>query len=153
MRTSTSPSSNIWEAFCDTSYYDMWAVRPVTERRWGHCFHLPSQGEADALRDLLNSYGVKSLDPKSTTNMHRTTEKNVVFFYPPAYFHPHLGSGEIGFVRVESTKGAPDGYRRTSSVTKKNDDGSFETLNSLYIPITGEPLTPDTSGMELLPQS
>ncbi len=153
MRTNPSTSAPTWEAFCDTSYWDMWAVRPVNERRWGHCFHLPSQGEAESLRDLLNSYGVKSLEPKDVTTVPSIPEKNVVFFYPPAYFHPHLGSGEIGFVRVESTPGTPDGYLRTTSVTQKNNDGSFETLNSVYIPVAGEPLLPDISGLELLPQS
>jgi hypothetical protein len=42
-----------WEIFCDHSYYDLWAVRPVGEKRWGKCFHVQSHGEADTLRDLL----------------------------------------------------------------------------------------------------
>jgi len=42
-----------WVSFCDRSYYDMWAVRRSGERRWGHCFHVTSKGEATALRDLL----------------------------------------------------------------------------------------------------
>jgi hypothetical protein len=43
-----------WEAFCDASYFDMWAVRPIGENRWGHCFHLPSKDEAEGLRSILN---------------------------------------------------------------------------------------------------
>jgi hypothetical protein len=44
-----------WECFRDLAYYDMWAVRPVSETRWGHCFHLLRQEEAEGLRDLLNT--------------------------------------------------------------------------------------------------
>ncbi len=47
-------SASAWECFSDSAYYDMWAVRPVGERRWGHCFHLPSQDEAEGLTALLN---------------------------------------------------------------------------------------------------
>lgn len=49
-----------WEFFCDRSYWDMWAVRPVGERRWGRCFHVPSQEEAQALAALLTECGAKS---------------------------------------------------------------------------------------------
>jgi hypothetical protein len=43
-----------WECFVDEAYYSMWAVRPVGERRWGHCFHVLSREEAEGLRDVLN---------------------------------------------------------------------------------------------------
>ena len=43
-----------WECFCDVSYYGLWSVRPVGENRWGHCFHVQTQKEAEGLRDLLN---------------------------------------------------------------------------------------------------
>lgn len=43
-----------WETFRDIAYYDFWAVRPVGETRWGACFHVPSQKEAEALAALLN---------------------------------------------------------------------------------------------------
>ena len=48
-----------YEHFRDVSYYDMWAVREAGERRWGHCFHLPSEAEAKALCELLNGRSVK----------------------------------------------------------------------------------------------
>jgi hypothetical protein len=37
------------ECFCDESYYGYWAVRPVGEKRWGYCYHLPSKEEAEGL--------------------------------------------------------------------------------------------------------
>ena len=43
-----------WECFRDECYYGLWAVRPVGENRWGHCFHIHSKQEAEGLRDLLN---------------------------------------------------------------------------------------------------
>jgi hypothetical protein len=45
---------NKWEYFSDGSYYDMWAVRLVGEKRWGYCYHLNSRDEAKALCELLN---------------------------------------------------------------------------------------------------
>lgn len=47
--------AELYEYFQDPAYFDMWAVRPVGERRWGFCFHVPSQQEAHGLADLLNS--------------------------------------------------------------------------------------------------
>jgi len=43
-----------WECFCDECYFGLWAVRPVGENRWGHCFHVQTKEEAEGLRDLLN---------------------------------------------------------------------------------------------------
>lgn len=45
-----------WECFRDDSYYDMWCVRCVHDRTFGHGFHLVQGDEAAALRDLLNTY-------------------------------------------------------------------------------------------------
>lgn len=42
-----------WEYFCDRCYYDMYAVRPVGEKRWGYCFHLMNHDEAKGLAELL----------------------------------------------------------------------------------------------------
>jgi len=50
-----------WECFCDKAYYGMWAVRPVGENRWGHCFHVVSRDEAEGLRDLLNNLGLATV--------------------------------------------------------------------------------------------
>jgi hypothetical protein len=47
-----------WECFEDTSYYNLWAVRPVGEREWGKCFHLVNGDEARALTALLTKYAV-----------------------------------------------------------------------------------------------
>jgi hypothetical protein len=49
-----------WECFCDDCYYGMWAVRPVGENRWGHCYHVHTREEAEGLRDLLNELQDKS---------------------------------------------------------------------------------------------
>jgi hypothetical protein len=42
-----------WEYFCDRSYYDMWCVRKIGEKRFGFCFHVPTQYEAKELSELL----------------------------------------------------------------------------------------------------
>lgn len=44
-----------WEAFLDTSYYDLWAVRPVGETRFNSTFHVRSKDEADALVATLTA--------------------------------------------------------------------------------------------------
>ena len=44
-----------WECFCDGSYFDLWAVRPAGENRWGHCFHVQTKEEAEGLCNLLNT--------------------------------------------------------------------------------------------------
>lgn len=49
------PVREQWECFCDEAYFGMWAVRPVGENRWGHCFHVQSREEAEGLVSLLNS--------------------------------------------------------------------------------------------------
>jgi len=50
---------NKWECFCDESYYGLWAVREVGEKRWGHCFHVQTKEEGEGLRDLLNELSSK----------------------------------------------------------------------------------------------
>lgn len=58
-KTTTAPSVGsggllgVWEYFSDPCYYDMYAVRPVGERRWGYCFHLVNHDEAKGLAELL----------------------------------------------------------------------------------------------------
>lgn len=49
---------DIWECFCDMSYYDQWAVRRKKETGWGQCFHMNSSEEAKALTALLNKHHV-----------------------------------------------------------------------------------------------
>ena len=44
-----------WECFEDRSYYDMWCVRQVHDREFGHGFHLVNGEEAARLRDFLNT--------------------------------------------------------------------------------------------------
>lgn len=45
-----------WDYFCDISYYNLWAVRPIHETQWGeNTFHLNSPEEAKALCELLNT--------------------------------------------------------------------------------------------------
>lgn len=51
-----------WECFSDPSYYDMWCVRRVHDRTFGHSFHLVNGDEAAALRDLLNRQHIKEAD-------------------------------------------------------------------------------------------
>lgn len=42
-----------YEYFADSGYYDMWAVRPVGEKRWGRAYHVSSEAEAKALAEQL----------------------------------------------------------------------------------------------------
>ncbi len=51
-----------WECFEDTSYYNMWAVRPVGEMQWGKCFHLANNAEAETLCAVLNMQPDKSAE-------------------------------------------------------------------------------------------
>lgn len=55
-----------WECFCDTSYFDMWCVRKVGERRFGHGFHLVNGDQAQGLCDLLSKQAdrIEALDAK-----------------------------------------------------------------------------------------
>lgn len=50
--TGTKPKT--WECLCDVSYYDMWCVRRIHERKFGQGFHINNGKEAQALTDLLN---------------------------------------------------------------------------------------------------
>ena len=43
-----------WEAFCDTSYFDMWCVRKMGDKTFGSGFHLVNKEGAEQLRDYLN---------------------------------------------------------------------------------------------------
>ncbi len=45
--------TELYEVFCDASYYDQWAVRPLGETRWGNCYHLASKEEAESLAAVL----------------------------------------------------------------------------------------------------
>ena len=51
-----------WECFRDEAYYGLWAVRPVGENRWGHCFHVQTSEEGEGLRDLLNGFAAAWTD-------------------------------------------------------------------------------------------
>lgn len=45
---------NMWEYFCDESYYHLWAVRRKDQTEFGQCFHVQSLEEAKGLTELLN---------------------------------------------------------------------------------------------------
>lgn len=59
-----SDEGGAWETFSDPAYFEMWCVREVGERRWGHGFHVMTQQEAEGLRDLLNGRPALSPDSK-----------------------------------------------------------------------------------------
>jgi hypothetical protein len=44
-----------YEFFRDAAYFDLWAVREVSERRWGHCFHVQTKDEAEGLVEQMNA--------------------------------------------------------------------------------------------------
>ena len=45
----------LWEYFCDESYYHLWCVRREYEKGFGCGFHVQSEVEAKALCELLNT--------------------------------------------------------------------------------------------------
>lgn len=49
-----------WECFRDPCYYDMWCVRLLEHRKFGQGFHVSSEDEALALRNLLNAQGTSA---------------------------------------------------------------------------------------------
>ena len=55
-----------WEMFCDESYYDMWAVRPVGDKDFNspRLFHVSTREDAIKLVGLLNSASERSKDLK-----------------------------------------------------------------------------------------
>jgi hypothetical protein len=53
MNTDT-PETDVWETFCDVSYYHMWRLRRETERGWNDGFHINTRAEAEGLCEILN---------------------------------------------------------------------------------------------------
>ena len=54
-------------------------------------------------------------------------------------FHTYESGAEVAFVVALDHHRFPSGTDvRTSQVVKKNHDGSFETLNTIYVPFEGE---------------
>lgn len=43
-----------WETFCDLSYYDMWAVRPVGMRDFNRTLHFAKREEAEFAVNVLD---------------------------------------------------------------------------------------------------
>ena len=65
-------------------------------------------------------------------------EKPEVFFFGEPVFDTKLfPDTEVAHVRTLNHYVWGRDKVRTSSVVKKNDDGSFETLNTIYKPIKG----------------
>ncbi len=64
-----------------------------------------------------------------------TKEKPEVVFFGEPEFDTELFPGyEVAHVYTANHYKWGRDYVRTSSVVKKNDDGSFETLNTIYKP-------------------
>lgn len=64
-------------------------------------------------------------------------QKPVVFFTGTPLFDTEMFEGhEVAHVRTVNHPAWGSDKVRTSSVIKKNDDGSFETMNTLYKPYT-----------------
>jgi hypothetical protein len=51
-----------WEIFCDSSYYDMWAVRPVGDQSFTsqNLFHVTSKEEAERLKEVLEGFNTSN---------------------------------------------------------------------------------------------
>ena len=45
---------NMWEYFCDRSYYDMWAVRNNSDKSFTSAVHVMTENEAKFLVEKLN---------------------------------------------------------------------------------------------------
>ena len=52
----------MWEFFCDTSYYDKWAVRNADDKSFNSAIHVGTKEEADFLVESLN--GLAELQAK-----------------------------------------------------------------------------------------
>jgi hypothetical protein len=48
-----------WRCFCDTAYYDYWAVQNKNYRSFHQAIHVRTQAEAQFLVDMLNSITTK----------------------------------------------------------------------------------------------
>lgn len=48
-------SNELFEIFCDESYFGQWCVRKAGERRWGYGFHVASKEEAEGLARELTA--------------------------------------------------------------------------------------------------
>jgi hypothetical protein len=62
--TNEPQAKQVWETFCDESYYDMWRVRRKTDRGWEDGFHLNKKLEAESLCNLLNQLEDKIIHSK-----------------------------------------------------------------------------------------
>jgi len=60
MTTVTTLDLPKWEAFQDASYYNLWCVRLVGDRKFGQGFHLTKGDEAKALARLLEHHMVSN---------------------------------------------------------------------------------------------
>ena len=65
-----------WETFCDGSYFDMWCVRRIGDRTFGQGFYVMSQGEAEALRNLLNTRHTATAEALELLRRARDREHN-----------------------------------------------------------------------------
>lgn len=64
-------------------------------------------------------------------------EKPTVFFIGEPVWDTEMFKGhEVAHVRTLNHYVWGNDKVRTSSVLKKNDDGSFETMNTIYVPYT-----------------
>lgn len=57
-----------WECFCDSGYFDKWAVRPIGETKFGAAFHVNTKEEAEDLVRLLSRHTVKSDNTQALHN-------------------------------------------------------------------------------------
>ena len=74
-------------------------------------------------------------------------QKPVVFFIGTPLFDTTMFDGhEVAHVRTINHPAWGSDKVRTSSIVKKNDDGSFETMNTLYKPYT-EPQQEEPNGI------
>jgi len=54
-QTPVVASTELFETFCDESYFGLWCVRKTGERRWGHGVHVASKEEAEGLAQELTA--------------------------------------------------------------------------------------------------
>jgi hypothetical protein len=66
-------SKHAWECFCDTAYYDKWAVRNTVDKSFKAAIHVETKEEAEFLVEKLRNFDalvealeeIKSGMPKS----------------------------------------------------------------------------------------
>ncbi len=85
-----------WECFSDVSYFDMWCVRRVGEKCFGHSFHVVNEKSAKEL--------IRALSEQDTTILALEADKAALVEAASAF----LEGADRGMVSVEVDRNLRD---------------------------------------------